>query len=78
MRYSKTTVKKRKYDPDVDVNSHRPFIIDYEMRKSDCGFMNMYNTSSSAGQNKRGQQTFGIVQLDFEDFYTLMRLKIQY
>lgn len=29
-------------------------------------------------QQNRGASAFGVVQLDFDDFYTLMKLKIQY
>ena len=70
------TTQKKMYQPDNESDRNTPFIIDYEMRKTDCTFMNMYNSTKTT--NKRGQQSYGVVQLDFEDFYTLMKLKIQF
>lgn len=58
------------------------FQIDMEMRRSDCQFLNTYNNDSavlrSIPQNSSRGLTFGIVQLDFDDFFYLMQLKIQY
>jgi hypothetical protein len=52
-----------------------------EMRRSDCQFLNTYNNESVLrsipATSSRGL-TFGIVQLDFDDFFFLMQLKIQY
>ena len=48
------------------------FQIDMEMRRSDCQFLNQYNVEQ---KSSRGL-TFGIVQLDFDDFFYLMQLKI--
>jgi hypothetical protein len=64
------------------------------MRKSDCNFINTYNNFNtdpcgSGFQNDQNQFTlnanrgrnglaFGIVMLDFSDFFDLMKLKIQY
>ncbi len=51
------------------------------MRRNDCQFLNNYNDDSvlrSIPSNSSRGLTFGIVQLDFDDFFYLMQLKIQY
>lgn len=77
MRHSNTTAKKR-YAPDSqNFPDDMTTIIDLEMRNTECSFLNRYNTVT--GKTGRGAATtFGVVQLDFEDFYQLMMLKIEY
>ena len=55
------------------------------MRQDECHFLNIYGALKSSNSGKATNQTqfgrgikFGIVQLDFDDFYRLMQLKIQY
>jgi hypothetical protein len=73
--------QKRKYQPLSKDNQEPSIIIDMEMRKDECQFLNIYGAlaKSSAAQTTDSRAIkFGIVQLDFDDFYRLMQLKIQY
>ena len=62
VRHSSTT-KKRKYVPDHNAqNQEAPFIIDNEMRKSECHFYNSYNTG---GQVSCGGIFSGVDNTDY-------------
>jgi hypothetical protein len=56
---TKSKNKKKKYVPDSVVDS-RPFVIDTEMRRSDCTLFNTYNSVTS-NSNSRGNCSGGTI-----------------